>query len=151
LKVFPAYNILQIFHFENIGYFCNVYFIKALKLNMKIQKITPFLWFEQDAETAAQVYTSIFQNGSLGKVARQGEKVFTCNFSINDQNFVALNGGPMFKLNPSISFYTICESDTEIEFAWQKLTDGGKILMPLNKYPWSENYGYKTDLVLIGN
>ena len=108
------------------------------------QKITPYFWFDTQAEEAANFYTSIFPNSKTGRIQHQGEAVLTIDFSLSGQKFIALNGGPMFTINPSVSFYTVCESETELDHAWEKLMEGGKAMMPLDKYPWSEKYGWVT-------
>ncbi len=110
-----------------------------------MQKVSPFLWFDHQAEEAVNLYTSIFPNSKTGKVLRMGDAVLTVGFTLGGQEFTALNGGPMFKINPSISFYTVCETEAEADAAWQKLVDGGSVLMPLDKYPWSEKYGWLQD------
>ena len=109
------------------------------------QKITPFLWFDTQAEEAVNLYASVFENSKIGKTVRVGGSVLTANFTLDGQQFVALNGGPMFKINPSISFYTVFETVGELDNAWEKLVDGGQVLMPLQKYPWSEKYGWLQD------
>lgn len=109
------------------------------------QKITPYLWFDAQAEEAAGFYTSIFPDSGIGKKHRQGDAVLAVEFFLSGQAFTALNGGPMFTFNPSVSFYTICESEAEIGRAWEKLSEGGKALMPLGTYPWSEKYGWVQD------
>jgi predicted 3-demethylubiquinone-9 3-methyltransferase (glyoxalase superfamily) len=105
-----------------------------------MQKITPFLWFDNQAEEAAKFYTSIFWNSKLGRILRYDEEaaktsqsgrpvgsVLTIEFEIEGQKFVALNGGPQFKFNESISFAINCESQKEVDYFWQKLTaDGGE-------------------------
>jgi predicted 3-demethylubiquinone-9 3-methyltransferase (glyoxalase superfamily) len=108
-------------------------------------KISPFLWFDHQAEAAANFYVSVFPGSEIRKVIRQGEAVFTVDFSLAGQRFSALNGGPMFQINPSISFFVVCETESEIDAAWQKLSEGGAELMPLNKYDWSEKYGWVQD------
>ena len=101
-----------------------------------MQKITPFLWFNDDAEAAAKFYTSIFKKSKLGTIARYekaGEKVsgrpagsvMTVDFQIEGQDFIALNGGPLFKFNESISFVVNCMTQAEVDYYWKKLTAGG--------------------------
>jgi predicted 3-demethylubiquinone-9 3-methyltransferase (glyoxalase superfamily)/uncharacterized protein YndB with AHSA1/START domain len=111
----------------------------------KAQKITPYLWFDSQAEAAAELYTSVFPNSKIIHTQEQGDAVQMIQLSLSGQAFTAFNGGPMFSFNPSISFYVVCESETEIDLAWEKLIDGGKALMPLNKYDWSEKYGWLED------
>jgi len=105
-----------------------------------MQKITPFLWFDHEAEEAAKFYTSIFKNSRIGRILRYGEEaaktsstgrpagsVLTVEFEIEDQKFVALNGGPRFKFNESISFVVNCETQEEVDYFWEKFTpDGGE-------------------------
>jgi predicted 3-demethylubiquinone-9 3-methyltransferase (glyoxalase superfamily) len=101
-----------------------------------LQKITPHLWFDQEAEEAARFYTSIFPNSEVGKFMYytgageeiHGQKagtVLTVEFSLDGQQFIALNGGPAFKFNEAISFMINCESQEEIDFYWEKLGAGG--------------------------
>lgn len=112
---------------------------------MSDQKITPFFWYDHQAEEAANFYTSIFPNSKVGKKMYQGDKPLTVAFSLNGQEFVGLNGGPLFKINPSISIYVLLETEAEVEAAWAKLVDGGMAMMALDKYPWSAKYGWLQD------
>jgi predicted 3-demethylubiquinone-9 3-methyltransferase (glyoxalase superfamily) len=102
-----------------------------------MQKITPFLWFNDNAEKAVKFYTSIFKKSKIGKIARYdeaGEKVagrpagsvMTIEFEIEGQDFVALNGGPHFKFNEAVSFVVSCKTQTEVDYYWNKLSAGGK-------------------------
>ncbi len=102
-----------------------------------MQKITPFLWFSDNAEEAVRVYVSIFKNSKIGKIARYdeaGEKiagrpagsVMTVEFQLEGEDFVALNGGPMFKFTEAISFVVNCETQEEVDYYWKKLSAGGK-------------------------
>jgi len=102
-------------------------------MNKPIQKITPFLWFDYQAEEAARFYTSIFKNSKVETVTRYGESgpgpkgsVMTVAFQIEGQKFVALNGGPLFKFTEAISFVVNCETQAEVDELWEKLSDGGK-------------------------
>src|SRR5215510_14339603 len=101
-----------------------------------MQKITPFLWFNDNAEAAAKFYTSIFKKSKLGTVARYdeaGEKVtgrpagsvMTVDFQIEGQEFIALNGGPEFKFTEAISLVVNCRTQREVDYYWKKLTSGG--------------------------
>lgn len=121
-----------------------------------MQKITPFLWFNDNAEEAVNFYTSVFDDSRIEKVSVYDEasaaasgksagSVMTVLFYLYDQEFVALNGGPAFKLNPSVSFFVYGKTEKEVEELWQNLSTGGKILMPLDKYPFSEKYGWAED------
>lgn len=100
---------------------------------MAQQKITPFLWFDDQAEEAAKFYTSIFPNSKIGKIEyfteagpRPAGMVVTVSFQIEGQEFVALNGGPEFSFTPAISFLVECNSQEEVDLYWEKLTEGGK-------------------------
>jgi predicted 3-demethylubiquinone-9 3-methyltransferase (glyoxalase superfamily) len=98
------------------------------------QKITPFLWFDSQAEEAANYYVSIFKNSEILSVNRYpegtpelGGKVITASFRLNGQEFVALNGGPQFKFTEAVSFVIDCESQEEVDYYWDKFTaDGGE-------------------------
>jgi predicted 3-demethylubiquinone-9 3-methyltransferase (glyoxalase superfamily) len=103
-----------------------------------MQKITPFLWFDDQAEEAVKFYTSIFKNSKIGRILRYGEEaakasgrpagsVLTIEFELEGREFVALNGGPDFKFNESVSFVINCETQKEVDYFWEKLTaDGGE-------------------------
>jgi predicted 3-demethylubiquinone-9 3-methyltransferase (glyoxalase superfamily) len=103
-----------------------------------MQKITPFLWFDNQAEEAVKFYTSIFKNSKVGRIFRHTEEaaektgrpvgsVLTIEFEIEGQKFVALNGGPLFKFNESVSFVVNCETQEEIDYFWDKFTaDAGQ-------------------------
>jgi predicted 3-demethylubiquinone-9 3-methyltransferase (glyoxalase superfamily) len=103
-----------------------------------MQKIIPFLWFDDEAEEAVNFYTGLFKNSKTGRILRYNEEaaektgrpvgsVLTIEFEIEGQKFVALNGGPLFKFNESISFVVACETQEEIDYFWEKLTaDGGE-------------------------
>lgn len=101
-----------------------------------MQKITPFFWFDTEAEEAARFYVSIFKNSSVGKITHYGKEgyevhkmpegtVMTVEFTLEGQPFIALNGGPIFKFNESISFVIDCKSQEEVDHYWNKLTEGG--------------------------
>lgn len=100
------------------------------------QTITPFLWFNNNAEEAVKFYTAIFKQSKTGKVARYDEagaqvsgrragSVMTIEFQIAGQDFIALNGGPCFKFNEAVSFVVSCKSQKEVDYYWRKLTAGG--------------------------
>lgn len=99
----------------------------------KITKITPFLWFDNQAEEAANLYVSIFKNSKIGAVSRYGDagpgpkgSVMVVSFDLDGQEFTALNGGPRFKFSPAISFVVNCETQAEINEFWDKLSEGGR-------------------------
>lgn len=121
-----------------------------------MQKITPNLWFDKIAEEAVRFYTSLFPNSKINSTSRFGNEgfehhgmaegtVMTMEFEISGQKFLALNGGPNFKFNESVSFFVYCESAERIEFLYSKLSEGGSINMPLGKYDWSEKYAWVKD------
>lgn len=97
-----------------------------------MQKIVPFLWFDDNAEEAIQFYTSIFKDSKIGQISRYGEagpgqkgKVMTGTFELEGQQFMALNGGPIFKFTEAISFFVNCETQEEVDYFWEKLLAGG--------------------------
>jgi predicted 3-demethylubiquinone-9 3-methyltransferase (glyoxalase superfamily) len=103
----------------------------------KIQRITPCLWFDNQAEEAANYYVGIFQNSKIGKIGRYGEagkefhgkppgSVMIVEFELDGQTFTALNGGPIFKFNEAISLQIACETQEEVDYYWNKLTVGGE-------------------------
>jgi predicted 3-demethylubiquinone-9 3-methyltransferase (glyoxalase superfamily) len=105
---------------------------KESNVNPK-QKITPFLWFDTQAEQAVQFYTSIFKNSKTLTVSRYGDtgpgpkgSVMTALFELDGQQFIALNGGPHFKFTEAVSFVVNCETQQEIDYYWEKLTAGGQ-------------------------
>jgi predicted 3-demethylubiquinone-9 3-methyltransferase (glyoxalase superfamily) len=96
------------------------------------QRITPFLWYDSQAEEAANFYVSIFENSNVGLITRYGEtgpgpkgSVMTVGFTLDGQEFVALNGGPQFPFTEAISLMVNCESQEEIDYYWEKLSAGG--------------------------
>jgi len=97
------------------------------------QKITPFLWYTDQAEEAANFYTSIFKNSRINSIARYGDagpgpkdSVMTISFEIEGQEFIALNGGPHFKFTPAVSFVINCDTQDEVDTFWAKLSAGGR-------------------------
>jgi len=101
-----------------------------------VQRITPCLWFDDQAQEAAEFYTGIFRNSKITKVARYGEagreahgrppgSVMTVAFELDGQTFTALNGGPIFKFNEAISFQVNCETQGDVDYYWDKLSKGG--------------------------
>lgn len=92
-----------------------------------MQKITPFLWFDGNLEEAVNFYAGVFKDSKIGNIMRQGPNgpAFSATFQLNGQDFMALNGGPMFKFTPAISFYVSCKNQEEVDYYWEKLTDGG--------------------------
>jgi predicted 3-demethylubiquinone-9 3-methyltransferase (glyoxalase superfamily) len=114
------------------------------------------LWFDSQAEEAAKFYTSVFPNSKIGDIVRYGKEgfeihhrpegsVMVTEFELSGEKFVALNGGPLFTFNPSISYFVVCETLEEADRTWSTLQKDGKVLMPFQKYDWSEKYGWLTD------
>jgi len=102
-----------------------------------MQRITPFLWFDGQAEAAAKFYTSIFKNSKIKKIARYGESgakatgqpkgsAMTVVFSLNGQEFIGLNGGAQFTFNEAISFVVNCKTQAEVDYYWKRLSAGGE-------------------------
>ena len=101
------------------------------------QKISPFLWFDNQAEEAANFYVSVFENSRIRAISRYGEtgrevhgrepgSVMVVDFELDGQSFAALNGGPLFKFNEAVSFQVNCDSQAEIDHFWSALTEGGR-------------------------
>ena len=98
-----------------------------------MQKITPFLWYDTQAEEAANFYVSIFKNSKILSLTRNGDaapgpkgSVLTAEFELEGQKFIALNGGPNFKFTEAVSFMVNCETQEEVDYFWEKLLEGGK-------------------------
>jgi predicted 3-demethylubiquinone-9 3-methyltransferase (glyoxalase superfamily) len=102
----------------------------------KVNKIGACLWFDDEAEQAAKFYTSVFKNSAIGRTSRYGKagqevhrrppgSVMTVEFELDGQQFVALNGGPVFKFNEAVSFMVTCDDQAEIDHYWNKLSEGG--------------------------
>jgi predicted 3-demethylubiquinone-9 3-methyltransferase (glyoxalase superfamily) len=122
-----------------------------------MQKINPFLWFDDNAEESVNFYTSVFDNSKIKTTTRYGEasanaagrpkdSVMTVAFDLFGQPFMAINGGPMFKFTSAVSFFVNCETEGEINKLWGNLSKDGIVRMPLDKYPFgSEKYGWTQD------
>ncbi|MFZ3384683.1 MAG: VOC family protein [Candidatus Methanoperedens sp.] len=120
------------------------------------QKITPNLWFDRQAEEAGKFYVSAFKNSRVGRITRASKAgfeihglpegtVMTIEFEIEGQKFIAINGGPLFKFTPAVSFLVACNTKEEVDAIWEKLSEGGTALMELGEYPFSERYGWTQD------
>jgi predicted 3-demethylubiquinone-9 3-methyltransferase (glyoxalase superfamily) len=120
------------------------------------QKITPHLWFDDQAQEAVEFYTSLFPDSKVGPTTRYSRegfevhgqpegKVMTVEFELAGLKFIALNGGPHFQFTPAVSFFVICDSAGEVDELWQWLSAGGTALMELDRYDWSERYGWIQD------
>jgi predicted 3-demethylubiquinone-9 3-methyltransferase (glyoxalase superfamily) len=133
-----------------------------------VQKINPFLWFDNQAGDAVIFYTSLFNNSRILDIAYYGEEgakiagkpkdsIMTMEFEIEGERFIAINGGPQFKFTPAISFFVACKTEKEVDVLWKSLGADGKILMKLGKYPFSEKYGWVQDKfgvswqIMLGN
>ncbi len=121
---------------------------------MKTKQISTCLWFDDQAEEAANFYVSIFENGDILDITpylvetpsdKPIGSVMTVDFKLEGQTFTALNGGPHFTPNPSISFFINCQTEEEVDRLWEELSDGGTPLMPLDSYPFSDKYGWVQD------
>jgi predicted 3-demethylubiquinone-9 3-methyltransferase (glyoxalase superfamily) len=120
-----------------------------------MQKITPFLWFDSQAEEAANFYVSIFKNSKIGKISRYDEdgakasgrpkgSVLVVSFQLDGQEFAALNGGPNFTFSPAVSFAVDCQTQKEVDTYWEKLSEGG---MP-GQCGWlTDKYGLSWQIV----
>lgn len=121
------------------------------------QKITPFLWFDNNAEEAVNFYISLFPNSKIESIQKYPEgsddpnmkamegKVLTAVFELEGYRFMALDGGQQFKKTPAISFTVACKTEEEVDTLWNALSEGGDVLMELDKYPFSEKYGWLND------
>jgi predicted 3-demethylubiquinone-9 3-methyltransferase (glyoxalase superfamily) len=114
------------------------------------------LWFDDNAVEAVQFYQTVFPDVQIGRVLRYGKEGFeihkrpegsimSIDFTIWGTRFQAINGGPVFQKNPSISYFVLCNTAAEAREFWNALSEGGKILMPLDRYEWSESYGWLED------
>ena len=114
------------------------------------------LWFDHQAEEAARFYTSIFPNSKVDDILYYGKEgyeihggkegtVMLAEFTLCNEKFVAINGGPLFKFNPGLSFFVVFETEQEADKVWNTLFEGGKALMPYQKYDFSEKYGWLED------
>ena len=122
-----------------------------------MQKITPSLWFDKSTEEAMNFYASIFSDAKIISIERYPEKapaefmegmegrVLTGIFELEGYRFMALDGGPHFAFNPSVSFIVNCKTKEKIDRFWAALSEGGETLMPLDQYPFSERYGWIQD------
>jgi predicted 3-demethylubiquinone-9 3-methyltransferase (glyoxalase superfamily) len=102
--------------------------------------IYPCLWFDGNAKEAAEFYTSVFEDSKINIVSP-----LVVIFELNEKKIMGLNGGDMFKFTPSISMFVTCETIDKTNLIWNKLFEGGEAMMPIDKYPWSERYGWLQD------
>jgi predicted 3-demethylubiquinone-9 3-methyltransferase (glyoxalase superfamily) len=116
-----------------------------------MQKITPFLWFDKEAEEAANFYVSVFNNSKIVSVGRYGDagpgpkgSVMSVTFQLDGQEFFALNGGPQFTFTPAISFFVNCRTQEEVDDLWDKLSAGGE----KNRCGWlTDKYGLSWQII----
>ncbi len=124
-------------------------------MNVK-QKIIPSLWFDRQAEEAVRFYISTFKDSKIGNVTRATKAGFEIHgipegavmnvvFEIEGMRYIGINGGPLFKFTPAISFLVACKTKPDVDKLWGKLSDGGTALMELGEYPFSERYGWTQD------
>jgi predicted 3-demethylubiquinone-9 3-methyltransferase (glyoxalase superfamily) len=117
-----------------------------------MQKITPHLWFDNEAREAAEFYTSLFPNSKVTNITTlhdtpSGDSDIV-SFELAGQSFMAISAGPLFKFNPSVSFFVNFDPSRDqdarnnLDTLWEKLSEGGMALMPLDKYPFSERFGW---------
>lgn len=121
-----------------------------------MKKIYPCLWFDGRAEEAVKLYTSLFKNSKIGKSAKVSEEVaavsgnkagstLTVEFELAGLRVLAMNGGPAVPFSPALSFFVWCDTEAEIDGYWKALSNGGKVRMGLDKYPWAPKYGWTAD------
>lgn len=121
-----------------------------------MNKIIPHIWLDGQVNELADFYTSVFKNSKIGQTVyyteagkdmhgHQPGEIVTIDLEIEGMRIVALNGGPLFKPNPSVSFYVRCQTSEEVDELWSKLSEDGQALMPLGEYPFSKRYGWLSD------
>lgn len=112
-------------------------------------KIVPHLWFDKEAKEAAQLYTSVIPGSGVTNVTTLRDTpsgdADVVSFNLAGQPFMAISAGPLFRFNPSISFHIKCQTSDEVDALWKSLSPGGKVLMELGSYPFSERYGWLQD------
>jgi len=120
------------------------------------ERIAPFLWFAYNAEEAMNFYMNCFKNSQITSKSYYNEEaakasgqpkdsLMSASFTLNGQEFMVLNGGPVFQFNPAISLFVNCETEKETDELWNKFSDGGKVLMGYKTYPFSKKYGWIQD------
>ena len=114
-----------------------------------MRSIVPHLWFDREAKEAAEFYTSLIPNSTITKITTLHETPSgdcdIVSFELSGQPFMAISAGPLFKFNPSISFHIRCRTKNEVDVLWETLSQGGKVLVALGAYPFSERYGWLED------
>jgi predicted 3-demethylubiquinone-9 3-methyltransferase (glyoxalase superfamily) len=116
---------------------------------MSMQKITPHLWFDKEAREAAEFYVSVFDDSRISSATEIPDTpsgdAEVVDFQIMGYDFKAISAGPLFKINPSISFHAKCRTPGEVDQIWKKLSEGGTVMMELGEYPFSSRYGWIQD------
>lgn len=114
-----------------------------------MQKIIPHLWFDREAKEATAFYATLFADSKIKNVTTIHDTpsgdADTVSFTLAGTDFMAISAGPYFKLNPSISLFVVFENEVEIDEVWNKLSEGGKVMMPYDSYPWAKKYGWLED------
>jgi len=114
-----------------------------------MQQIVPHLWFDKEATEAATFYASLFRHSKVNSVSTITDTPSgdcgIVSFALAGQDFMAISAGPVFKFNPSISLFTVFDDAVEIDAVWNKLVQGGKVLMPYQAWPWAKKYGWLED------
>jgi predicted 3-demethylubiquinone-9 3-methyltransferase (glyoxalase superfamily) len=114
-----------------------------------MQKIVPHFWFDTQAKEATAFYASLFENSKVKSISTiTGTPSGDCDivtFQLAGQDFMAISAGPYFQLNPAISLFVVCQSEKEIENLWKRLSEGGKVMMEYQTYPWANKYGWLQD------
>lgn len=114
-----------------------------------MRRITPHLWFDEEAQEAAEIYTSAFENSHITNVITLRDTpsgdTDSVSFTLSGQDFMAISAGPLFQFNPSISFHVKCRTKEEADAVWENLSEASTVLMEYGEYPWSERYGWAQD------
>ncbi len=114
-----------------------------------MQKIIPHLWFDKEAKEAAEFYASLIPDSKITNITTLHDTPSgdceVASFELSGQPFMAISAGPLFRFNPSVSFHVKCAAKDELDEIWERLSQGGKVLMPLGAYPFSERYGWLED------
>jgi predicted 3-demethylubiquinone-9 3-methyltransferase (glyoxalase superfamily) len=121
-----------------------------------MQKIIPHIWFDEEAEDAARLYTALLPGSAVKRVSRYGKAgfeqhgrpegtVMTVEFELAGYRFAGINGGPHFRPSPAISYFLVQEHEADVERLWSALLEGGQVLMPMDAYDWSPRYGWLND------
>ena len=114
-----------------------------------MKKIFPHLWFDKEAKEATEFYASLFPDSKIQSIVKLSNTpsgdAHVINFKLAGEDFMAISAGPYFKFNPSISMFVVFNNEEEIDTVWNKLIEGGNVLMEYNSYPWAQKYGWLQD------